>query len=129
MTLIERLQSRLGSLKDLFLPAELTDFINTAITGYNLLEGKDDALILDLALATCYLRLATDTGMYFKYQQADESVDKSMTPEVFRELYDSLWKSCAARLGIGDSGSTPLETGKSDTFILRKDENVSESED
>lgn len=118
--LVNRLKIRLGKVAEIFLEDELADFINTAITGYNLTEGKDDALILDLALAGCLLRLATDTATYFKYTQADESVDKSMTPETFRKLYDSLWKSCAARLGIGETGA--IETDKPDAFILRKNE-------
>uniref|UniRef100_A0A7C6E9A6 Uncharacterized protein n=1 Tax=candidate division WOR-3 bacterium TaxID=2052148 RepID=A0A7C6E9A6_UNCW3 len=118
--MVERLRIRLGSLTKIFSDGELQEFIDTAITGYNLEEGKDDVLILDLALATCYLRLATDTGMFFKYQQADESVDKSMTSEAFRKLYEVLWESCRARLGIGESGQ--VETGKSDTFIMRKAE-------
>jgi len=119
----DRLIIRLGKLSGLFTPEELTEFLSTAITAYDLEEGKDDVLILDLALASCYLRLATDTATYFKYSQADESVDKSMTPEIFLKLYQTLWTSCCARLGIPDTPPTAeLAEIPPDTFIMGKND-------
>jgi hypothetical protein len=120
----DRLIIRLGKTADIFTPEELNEFLDSAISGHDLEEGKDDILILDLALAACYLRLATDSATYFKYSQADESVDKSMTPEMFRKLYATLWSSCCARLGIPVEPPAPpaASEGAPDTFILHKDE-------
>ncbi len=89
--LIDRLQIRLGGRKAAFETAELQEFIDSATNQYGLAEGRDDELILKLALCACYLRLATDSATFFKYTQGTESVDKSMTPKIFMELYQVTW--------------------------------------
>lgn len=91
MTLIERLQIRLRKFVTTFETTELQDYIDSAKNQYGLAEGKDDEIILSLALCSCYLALATDSATYFKYTQGTESVDKSMTPKMFMELYQTLW--------------------------------------
>jgi hypothetical protein len=118
----DRLIIRLGATASIFKPEELDEFISSAQSGYDLKEGEDDDLILDLALSSCYLRLATDSATYFKYSQADESVDKSMTPEMFLKLYQTLYGSCCARLGIPVEPPPATSGGKPDTFILHKNE-------
>lgn len=89
--LIDRLRIRLRKFVTAFEAPELQDYIDSAKNQYTLAEGKDDEIILKLALCSCYLALATDTATYFKYTQGTESVDKSMTPKMFMELYQMLW--------------------------------------
>jgi len=95
---LEHLKRRLGSQASAFSDTDLIEFINAAKDEYGLVEGKDDGLIVSLALCTCYLRLATDTATYFKYQEATESVDKTLTPKMFMRMYEFLWESVQKRL-------------------------------
>lgn len=99
--LIDKLKTRLGDRATAFEDDELTEFIDVAKSEYNLVEGKHDALIVDLALCTCYLRLATDSATFFKYKQASEEVDKTATPKMFMQLYKHLWESVEKKLPSG----------------------------
>lgn len=96
--LIDKLKTRLGGHRTAFTDAELAEFIETATTEHGLTEGKNDALIVDLALCTCYLRLATDKATFFRYSQATEEVDKTATPKMFLSLYEMLWQAVQSRL-------------------------------
>ena len=109
--IIAQLKRRLGKQVDAFEDADLTEFIETVKKGYSLTEGEHAGLIVDLALCTCFLRLATDTATYFKYQQATESVDKTLTPKMFMKMYEFLWESVEKRL-----------PSKVDTFHLQKED-------
>jgi hypothetical protein len=96
--LIDKLKRRLGTQAAAFEDTDLTEFIETAKSEYKLVEGEHDSLIVELALCTCYLRLATDTATYFKYSQGTESVDKTVTPRMFMEIYEFLFESVQKRL-------------------------------
>lgn len=109
--LIDKLKRRLGSQVSAFEDPDLLEFIETAEKEYSLVEGKHDGVIVELALCTCYLRLATDTATFFKYQQATESVDKTMTPKMFMKMHEFLWESVQKRL-----------PSKVDTFQLQKED-------
>lgn len=113
--MIDKLKRRLGDQVAAFEDADLLEFLETIKTEYNLIEGKHDSMILDLALCTCYLRLATDKATYFKYTQATESVDKTMTPKMFMNMYEFLWESVQERL-----------PSKVDTFQIKKESDSGE---
>jgi len=96
--LIDKLKRRLGTQTVAFEDPDLLEFIETAKSEYKLIEGEHDGLIVELALCTCYLRLATDSATYFKYTQGTESVDKTLTPRMFMEMYEFLFKNVQERL-------------------------------
>lgn len=109
--IIANLKRRLGSQVSAFDDVDLTEFIETVKSEYSLTEGKYAGLIVELALCICYLRLATDTATFFKYTQATESVDKTLTPKMFMKMYEFLWASVKERL-----------PSKADTFQLQKED-------
>jgi hypothetical protein len=109
----ERLKKRLGADSARFTDAELDEFLSTATTDYELGGGAHNALILDIALALAYLRMATDTARYFKYTEGSESVDKTDISRQYMRLYESVWSTVAGRL---PNAAAPT------TFIIRKNE-------
>lgn len=109
--MLEKLKRRLRSQAAAFDDADLLEFIETVKAEYSLTEGKHAGLIVKLALCTCYLSLATDTARYFKYQQATESVDKTLTPKMFMNMYEFLWESVQKEMPT-----------KVDTFHLQKED-------
>ena len=56
-------------------------------------RSTDPEVILTLAQAWVYQRLATEAAGNFKYSQADESVDKTAEAAQWRALYEQTWSS------------------------------------
>lgn len=87
LTMLEQLKFRVGAtVAAEFSDDELQSIIGNVETQYGLLEATAPETILDVCQAKVCITMATDSARYFKYQQGAESVDKTRTPEQFRQL-------------------------------------------
>lgn len=79
-------------------------------------DRSDEAdVVITLAMAWVYQRLAAESAANLKYSQADESVDKTAEAPQWRALYESTWASLpeslreagAALPDVGSFGTEP----------------------
>lgn len=79
-------------------------------------DRSDEAeVVLCLAMAWVYQRLASESAANLKYSQADESVDKTAEAPQWRALFESTWASLpesvreagAALPDVGSFGTEP----------------------
>jgi hypothetical protein len=72
-------------------------------------RSNQSDVVLTLALAWCYQRLASEAAANLKYSQADESVDKTAEAAQWRALFDSTWASLPET--IRESGAALPDVG------------------
>jgi len=72
-------------------------------------QSDQSEVILTLAMALVYRRLAAESAANLKYSQADESVDKTAEAAQWRALFDSTWASLPET--IRESGAALPDVG------------------
>jgi len=90
--------------------ADLAAFLTEAA------DRSDEAdVVMGLAMAWVYQRLAAESAANIRYSQADESVDKTAEAANWQKLYDAAWASLpesireagAALPDVGSFGTEP----------------------
>ena len=121
MTMLEQLKFRIEDAVVAFTDPQLQSIIDNVKAQYSLAEATEPETILDLAQAKVCLILAQHTATYFKYTQNTESVDKTKTPEQFRQLAKTLLEPHAELVKSGGK-LTVLTQGTPKEFAIDWDE-------
>lgn len=120
MTMLEQLKFRIEDAVVAFTDPQLQSVIDNVKTQYSLVEATEPETILDLAQAKVCLILAQHTATYFKYTQNTESVDKTKTPEQFRQLAKMLLEQHAGLVQTAGKVSI-VDLGPPKEFVIDRD--------